>query len=416
MRGSQYAADTGPQVVRAEPRDSTVRTRVEVCAAVADQAARGVIVELTNRLLCDDDWRHAVSEMVEAVAGRFASGCIVALGSGPDADRWSRTRCSTAGQIARATEPLATAVRERGMPLATEMEDPIAMRAAMRLGLEWIACVPVWSRDGSLGTLTVLAESGEPELRLSQIEELGRLLGVMIERGRACEAASERVLCAERLLATVAHDLKNPLGVIVLSGSRVSRAAKEQTPVEQQHADAIVRAAQRMKRLLADILDSAAIDSGALTLRPTQCDVRAIVDGAIEAMAPLAADAGVVIANEVGKNLPLVWADAERIDQLLANLVGNALKFTPRGGVVTLRSTKGADEVAISISDTGVGIPRAQLRRVFDRFFRAYDNRSQGSGLGLAICKSIVELSGGRIDIGSRFGEGTTVTFTLPFA
>jgi signal transduction histidine kinase len=124
--------------------------------------------------------------------------------------------------------------------------------------------------------------------------------------------------------------------------------------------------------------------------------------------------AGVVLENAVTEGLPTVWVDGDRILQVLSNLLGNALKFTAAGGAVRLSARVANGEMVIAVTDSGRGIPPADLPRVFDRFWQSADARKNGSGLGLAICKSIVDLSGGRITAESELGVGTTMAFTLP--
>jgi signal transduction histidine kinase len=171
-----------------------------------------------------------------------------------------------------------------------------------------------------------------------------------------------------------------------------------------------------MRRLVCDLLDSAAIDGGAMRVKPARRELRGLLDEAFDALAPLAAEAGVSLEQVVPEGLPPAWVDADRIQQVLANLIGNAIKFTALGGTVRVSARLAGDALAVAVADTGVGIASDEIPRVFDRFWRAERSRKVGSGLGLAIAKSIVELSGGTIALESELNVGTTVTFTIPVA
>jgi signal transduction histidine kinase len=152
-------------------------------------------------------------------------------------------------------------------------------------------------------------------------------------------------------------------------------------------------------------------------MRPVACQVRQLVDEAAADATALATAAGVDMVVEVPTTLPPVLADPDRIVQVLTNLVGNAVKFTPREGKVTLRVAEADDnEIAFAVCDSGRGIAAQDLPHVFERYWQARPGDKIGSGLGLAICKALVELAGGRIWVVSAPSRGTTVTFTLPAA
>jgi signal transduction histidine kinase len=148
-------------------------------------------------------------------------------------------------------------------------------------------------------------------------------------------------------------------------------------------------------------------------VEPVPIEVGQVVHDAVEALSELAAHKGVALSAVVEPRLPRVPADRERVMQVLANLGGNAVKFTPAGGAVELRAEREADAVRVSCTDTGPGIAAEDLPHVFDRFWQARSTRRAGAGLGLAIAKGIVEAHGGEITAESTPGEGSTFSFTL---
>ncbi len=141
-----------------------------------------------------------------------------------------------------------------------------------------------------------------------------------------------------------------------------------------------------------------------------------LVEEELDAVALQASVRGIRLLDEVPADLAHVWSDGDRILQVLVNLLGNAIKFTSRGGVVVVRARREGDAVRVAVTDSGCGIAREDLQRVFDRFWQSPHAARLGTGLGLAICKAIVELSGGSIEAESELGVGTTMSFTLPVA
>ena len=237
-----------------------------------------------------------------------------------------------------------------------------------------------------------------------------------IENGRLYLAAIEAARQREQVLSMVSHDLKNSFCVILMSVARVLEGMPdvERRQRGRSQLELIERSARRMMKLVADLLDVAAIDAGRISVTPRPCDVRELVVEVFEELSPQAKAAGVELACEVPEDLPPAQADAHRLTQVLTNFVGNAIKFTAAGGSVTARAAVvDGNEMAVSIADTGVGIPAAHLEHVFDRFWQGPTGKT-GSGLGLAICRGLVERSGGRIWANSTPGVGTTMTFTLP--
>jgi signal transduction histidine kinase len=183
----------------------------------------------------------------------------------------------------------------------------------------------------------------------------------------------------------------------------------------QQPTETIHRSANRMKRLINDLVDVTMVEAGQLGLDRASVSARQLLAEAVEVQRPLAASASVEVYVDLERKLPDVWADPHRLLQVFENLIGNAIKFTPAGGRVTVGASPREREVLFRVSDTGYGISPTDLPHVFDRFWQARKGRD-GAGLGLPIARGIIAAHGGRIWVESTLGRGTTFSFTVPRA
>jgi signal transduction histidine kinase len=237
-------------------------------------------------------------------------------------------------------------------------------------------------------------------------------LRLRLERSRSDEALASR----ENFFAMVSHDLRSLLGGIVLTADLLTTAAKTAEPATQleRYADSIHRFSGRMERLISDLVDVASMEAGKLSLIPELADPRALVTESVEAFQAAATRHGVRISAEVGEAVHPMTLDRERILQVITNLVGNALKFTPRDGRITIRVEALESEVRFTVEDTGCGIAARQVDKIFERFVQLDPTDRRGLGLGLYIAKSIVEAHGGRIWVDSEAGRGSTFRFSLP--
>lgn len=237
------------------------------------------------------------------------------------------------------------------------------------------------------------------------------------ENQRLYQQAQQAARSRQDLLAIVSHDLRNPLGVMLMNIALLEKDARENDRRRsRQPLEMMSRAGTQMRRLIEDLLDGASIEAQHLSIdqRPVPCGQ--LVESALETFAPQAAERGIRLASEVAPGLPAAIADAARVQQVLTNLVGNALKLTPREGTITLRARAGdRQDVVLSVSDTAMGIAEDDLPRLFDQFWQGEGKaRCLGSGLGLYIVKGIVEAHGGRVWVESALGRGSTFFFTLP--
>jgi signal transduction histidine kinase len=204
----------------------------------------------------------------------------------------------------------------------------------------------------------------------------------------------------------------------MLAGSILSEAEARALPRDvAERVEVMQQAAVQIDGLIQDLLDVTRLEAGRLAVSAHEVAPAPLVEAALYAMRALVESGGVELVATYDEPLPTVYADPERVTQLLSNLVGNALKFTPAGGRVEVRVQPYAEGVLVSVIDTGEGIPADQLPHVFERFYQASSARRggrHGAGLGLPIARGIVEAHGGTIWIESAAGRGTTVRFTLP--
>jgi PAS domain S-box-containing protein len=230
--------------------------------------------------------------------------------------------------------------------------------------------------------------------------------------GTATDIDEQRSAIRSRddLLATVSHDLRSPLGVITMAADILQRSHRGDRAL-----GAIERAAKQMERLIQDLLDMASIESGHLSVAPTTGSVTELIAEAIERIQPLASAKLIALEADVAAEPLPAHFDRERVLQVFSNVLGNAVKFTPARGRISIQA-RGLDArfIQVAISDTGNGIDPAQLPFVFDRFWQAKETARAGTGLGLAICKGIIERHGGSIWVESELSVGTTFYFTLP--
>jgi two-component system sensor histidine kinase KdpD len=246
-----------------------------------------------------------------------------------------------------------------------------------------------------------------------------------IERATLAEAALRAAVLSRSdelksaLLSSVSHDLRTPLAAI--KGS-VSSLLVEGTGVtwddatRREFLEIIAQAATKLTGLVDNLLDAARAEAGLLRVEREPVRLERIAERVLAERRALAPRHSLEL-RSAGPELPLVEADPVRIEQVLANLVDNAIKYSPNGGPIVVQLQEGANGVIASVSDSGVGLTADQAAHVFERFYRgegALARATRGVGLGLFICKSLVEAHGGRIWVESRPGQGTTFSFSLP--
>ncbi|QRN98318.1 GAF domain-containing protein [Archangium violaceum] len=299
---------------------------------------------------------------------------------------------------------------------ASEPEHPAMLS---RLQARSYMIIPLKARGHTLGAVTFVSSAsgrryGPNDLALA--EDLCVRASLAIDNARLFGESRRATRAREDLLAVVSHDLKNPLGVVQLASALLLRTWQGKPGGEQvqKQAGRIQAAAERMGRLISDLLDWGRIEAGGLPLEPSVQEVASLALEALESVRPLAEARGLRVAAELPDESVRVKCDRTRVLQVLGNLLGNAVKFTPDGGQLTVGARVHRGEVRLWVRDTGTGIRPEALPHVFERYWQAKEAESRGTGLGLYIAKGIVEAHGGRIWAESEQDKGSTFTFTLP--
>jgi signal transduction histidine kinase len=250
------------------------------------------------------------------------------------------------------------------------------------------------------------------------LTQLAQLAAVALENARLFRAAEDATRARDDLVAIVSHDLRNPVHTINMAASFLLEIApaNDRRVQARRQLEVIQRSAMRANRLIKDLLDVAKIQAGGLAVDPVAVDVKSLVTEALESATPLAGAAQIKVSCDVAPNIPSVASDRERVLQVFGNLIGNAIKFTPKGGEIRILTSLDNGEVRFTVADSGPGIPPEHLSHVFDRYWQAKSTAKLGTGLGLSIAKGIVEAHGGRIWVESPPGYGAQFNFTLPLA
>jgi PAS domain S-box-containing protein len=383
--------------------------------------------------------REVIQQVARLCAGELSDYCIVHVEEGEnvrahgiahaDPARVERVR----GVLRRfpippgADQPVMRALRT-GDPEMIPVVDEAALREmctgpehvemVRALGLSSAIVVPIHAKGHTLGAISLARTGGDPygadDLALA--EEVARRAALAVENARLYDRARQAVRARDEVVAVVSHDLRNPLNAVLIASTVLAEYGDVERLSERdrKQLDVVRRSAEQMTALVQDLLEVSSLESGSMRMNPRPCAPSVLVCAAEEMFRPVAEEKGVVLTVGDAANIPPAQADYGRILQVFGNLVGNAIKFTPPGGGVDVGAVRAVDYVRFWVRDTGTGIEREHLPRLFDRFWQARRGARAGAGLGLAIAKSIVEAHGGQIWAESAPGEGSTFHFTLP--
>jgi GAF domain-containing protein len=296
-----------------------------------------------------------------------------------------------------------------------------------------LLCVPLTVKDRVIGTLTVdqsvphaFTEGDERLLTIAAAQaavaiENAQLYEELKERARKLEHAYRELKEADRLkdelVQNVSHELRTPLTFV--KGYVELLLEEDMGPINERQRESLAIVAEKasqVTRLVSDIIYLEQIERESLQLSNVQ--MVEVAQLALQGCEVTAAATGIRLRLDAEPNLPAISADRDRLNQVFDNLLANAIKFSPSGGVITVSVHREMDAILVTVADTGIGIPRDRLHRVFERFYQvdgSSTRRFGGAGVGLAIVKRIVEAHGGRIWVESEPGKGTTFYFTLPF-
>ena len=326
---------------------------------------------------------------------------------------------------AQSTAGVARVIRTGGSELIPVIDEEILRgiarddrqyRMLEELGLCSAMIVPLSARGAILGAITLVSSRPSRRYRDDDLE-LARLLAeraaLSVDKARLYRSAQEATQARDEVLSVVSHDLRNPLSTIITSVSFLPELQPD-TPAAVLRQYAIIqRQAEQANRLIQDLLDVSRLEAGRLPIDPMPLNLGTLVTDAVEMNRPLVEAKGISLACERPDQLPTLVADRERLLQAMGNLLGNAAKFTPEGGRITVGCTATDEEVRLYVSDTGRGIAAEDLPHLFDRFYQARSTRRGGGGTALDRPR-IAEAHRGRITVESAPGEGSTFVITLP--
>jgi signal transduction histidine kinase/DNA-binding NarL/FixJ family response regulator len=401
-RRARFLADAGRILAASLDHHTTLAT-----------LARMVVPELADYCVIDVDGADGAVERVGAAH------------ADPERERLLRESTGLWGGAVPRDHPVLQGLTEGQFVLLEEMEGALLdtsgsadedRAAAARLAPRSLLSIPLVTGGQVLGSLTLVMSAsgrryGAEELAVA--EELARRATLAIENAQLFRGAQEAMKARDHVLAVVAHDLRNPLSTIRMASEMLLESLEA---ARRRPAEIIHRSADRANRLIQDLLEVTRMEQGKLSLALKTEPVGPLLAEAVSTLRPLAAARSMALDREAGAELPLVSMDVARVLQVISNLVGNAIKFTPEGGRIVLRCVAAEREVRLAVSDTGPGISPEQLPHLFGRYWQARDSDGRGIGLGLSIARGIVEAHGGRIWVESTPGEGTTFYFTLPRA
>jgi PAS domain S-box-containing protein len=434
-------------------RDVTARRRAEEQgrALEREQAARAeaensqkrtaLLAEASRVLSTSFDYQTTLAALVRLAVPTLADYCALDILEGENEFKRigeahvDPTKSNLIRQVGTFPRSALTAqhplirVMTTGYPVLEAEITPAFIRASFAehsqremveaLGPRSFICVPLVSSGKILGALTLVTSgSGRryDEADLSLAADMARRAAIVVEHARLYHEAQHATKARDDVLAVVAHDLRNPLNTVTMAISLMLENTPVERTQERRQVEIVRRAADRMNRMIQDLLDVKRMESGrlAIDLQPEEVDV--IINDMIEMLRPLAVGSSIVLESSVPAGLPPVLADSARIQQVLSNLVGNAVKFTPREGRITVCAEQVGSEIRFGVIDTGPGIPPEQVPHIFGQFWQASSSDRRGIGLGLAIAKGIVEAHKGTIWVESHVGLGSTFYFTLPTA
>ncbi len=413
-------------------RDLTERKRREV--------NEHFLVELTSVLSTSIDFEDSLRQVAQLVVnGSYADWCTVVTANANRAiqrmafvhrdpsmqevvQRLVPEPASHLGLGACASRVLRTGHSE--LVSTVDASSPISLPSDRRavellgtLGIDSYMCVPLTTGGRTLGVITIVSADPGRRYRTEDLyfaEEVGRRAALTIDAVYSRHMVGAR----EEVLATVSHDLRSPLSAVLSGAELVTQFAPQGAGGDalRKHASIIHRAARRMERLISDLLDLAKIEAGRFAVERKAIDVRALLQEVAESHEPTAREKSIHLATATVDHPCELLCDRDRMLQVFSNLVGNAIKFTPEGGDITLGLDHCGEEVQLSVRDTGPGIGEDERAHIFERYWQAQPTVNRGAGLGLFITKGIVEAHGGRIWIESQPGAGSTFRFTVPRA
>jgi len=411
------------------PLDRCRVTLTDVTERRRTQDLFALLASASERLASSLDYSSTIAEVALLSVPLLADACFVDITD--EEDRLVRLQIAFGDPARQAMVDLLD--RRALVPRLTSPQYR-AMRSRQSLQLDGSACsdavpselqvgcgaprsaliVLLVARDTVVGVLSFfMMDSGRyydaNDLRFA--EDIARRAATAVDNARLYRDAQRAIRAREEILSNVSHDLRNSLSSIVMNASLMLRnSPADDRRRERWRVEILKRGAERMQRMTEDLLDISSIDAGRLAVDRHDWDVDELMADAFEALLPLAGHKGQRLECVSLGRSARVHCDKDRLIQVFSNLVGNAIKFTPPKGNITMRVERLDGLVRFSVRDDGPGISEEQARRLFQRYWHT----RAGQGLGLHISKGIVESQGGSIWVETRVGEGSTFFFTLP--
>lgn len=350
-------------------------------------------------------------EIARLPVPRLADVCLIAVAEG-DGFRVTGVAHADPDRQARIAELTRSLLPGHSAP-----QEQILSRIAERAAVPSLSVIPMRVDQQATGLLLVGSASPcwmqDPHDRQS-LEEYAHRCAMFLENSRLFQEAGAAIKARDGLLAAVAHDLRNHITGIQMAVGVIGRAvATGQGRVTQGQFEMVDASCTRTFRLLDDLLTGALIENGRFSVVAQPQALGPILDEALSAWVPVAADDEIGLDADLAPDLPNAMVDRARVLQVLGNLLGNAIRYAPRQSAVHLRAARDGDSVRVSVIDHGPGISNDDQAHIFDRYWRG---QSGGSGLGLSIARGIVEAHGGRLWVESQLERGSTFSFTVPAA
>ena len=416
MRRRKEAEREAAEAVRARAAAEREERRAAFLAAAGQ--------ELTASL----DYEQTITTLARLIVPNLAEMCVIDIAepegglrraalahrNPEDEVRLSRT----VGEIQPHVPEALVRIMQSGQPATIDSSSTLYtyVTGETNGGARNIVVLPLVTRGQTMGVAAAVSGELKPfdESHAPLFEELARRASLAIDNARLYMDSQQAVRAREEVLAIVSHDLRNPLSAVSL-GASLLQMSETLGKEDREQIDTIVVSAKRMSRLIADLLDVTRLEGGKrLPLEPEPIEIRELVDEADEIFRAQASVVSVKLEVSLPEGLPAVVADRHRVMQVLSNLIGNSLKFTPAGGSIRIGAQKSDGEIRFSVEDTGPGIPKENLADIFSPYWQAKRTERMGAGLGLPIARGIVEAHGGRIWVESEEGRGTSFFFTLP--
>ncbi len=410
--GEEFPAEASIVRLVHEGRTYLAAVLRDVTERARDDANKRLLVNASAVLTSSLDPDEIVTRLAELAVPALGDACVVDL---PDAEGVERE------PLVRFTQSRAAATLHAPDPALDRVVSAHTQRGHLDGAgdVRSVLLLPLVTHDGLLGVMACYSGA-----RLH--DEADVALGVQLaERAALALANANLYVKAQRasrsrdeVLAVVSHDLRNPLSTIAMCASALSDPVPPGTEDVRSMADIIRQSSDWAQRIIRDLLDVSSIEAGRLSLQRELVHPETIVEASVALFTTQAEAAGIRLESRTEEGLPSIEADAERLLQVTFNLLGNAMKFTSRGGTVTIDASRdeGGNAVRFRVTDTGAGIPAEHLPHLFDRYWQLHRTHRGGAGLGLAIAKGIVLAHGGAIVVTSTMGQGSTFAFTIPIA